>query len=220
MAREFNASIDYLRNETAVVTAAPFTVAGWIRSTDAGNTQTFFSIMDAGFGGELWEFIAAGGAGGDPIRWIADGSTTATTSTSSGYSANTWHHVAAVEAASNDRRVYIDGGSKGTNSTNVTLSDLERTSFGRRDQAISGDPFSGRIAHFALWTVALTDAEVATLAAGFNPLRMRRESLQNYWPINGRSDEPDIIGGADMAVNGTPIAVEEPPKIYNSIVAP
>ena len=78
---------------------------------------------------------------------------------------------------------------------------------------------SGDIAHVAVWDVVLTDDEVATLAEGISPLRVRRGSLIAYWPVGGQSTERDIVGGLNMTVNGTPTQSEEPPIPY-SVVSP
>ena len=66
--------------------------------------------------------------------------------------------------------------------------------------------------------MALTDEEIASLAAGVSPLRMRRDNLVAYWPVNGQSPEPDVVGGLDLTITGSPLISEEPP-ISNSVVA-
>lgn len=78
---------------------------------------------------------------------------------------------------------------------------------------------SGDVAHVALWNVALTDDEVASLAAGVSPLRMRRDALIAYWPVGGQSPEPDVVGGFDLVVTNGPVQSEEPP-IHSSVIAP
>ncbi len=69
----------------------------------------------------------------------------------------------------------------------------------------------------AIWNVALTDSEIATLAEGVSPLRVRRDALVYYCPIGGQSPEIDIIGGVNMTVTGT--TVDEEPPIPYSLVA-
>ncbi len=80
--------------------------------------------------------------------------------------------------------------------------------------------FDGFIGHGALWNVALSDAEIASLAnPGVSPLRMRRDSLVAYWPLNGQSPEIDIVGRKDLTLFGAPTVAEEPPNSW-SIIAP
>ena len=76
-----------------------------------------------------------------------------------------------------------------------------------------------RVGHVALWDAALTAQEVASLANGVSPLRMRRGNLIEYWPINGQSPELGVVGGFNMTLNGVPAAIEEPPIPW-SVVAP
>ena len=41
----------------------------------------------------------------------------------------------------------------------------------------------GQIAEAAIWNVALTDGEIASLAKGFKPTRIRPQSLVFYAPL-------------------------------------
>jgi hypothetical protein len=74
---------------------------------------------------------------------------------------------------------------------------------------------AGNIAHPAIWNVALTDAEVAMLASGLSPLRVRPQSLIFYLPTLGRdSPEIDIIGAQTFTVHGATASSNEPPFIW------
>lgn len=77
---------------------------------------------------------------------------------------------------------------------------------------------SGRIGHCAIWNASLSDQEIETLAQGVSPLRVRRDALVAYWPVNGQSPEIDIVGGINLTVNGTTVA-EEPPIPYSIVAA-
>lgn len=130
-----------------------------------------------------------------------------------------WHHVAGTYDGSNIR-IYMDGGEEG--STVATGSIASTTAPFRLGAGSGGSgtegPFDGEIGHGAIWDAALTDQEVASLAAGVSPLRIRRDNLIFYAPVNGQSSEPDVVGGASGTVTGT-IVAEEPPIPY-SVVAP
>ena len=129
-----------------------------------------------------------------------------------------WHHIVGTYDGS-DIRIYVDGVEE--NSTGASGS-IDTSTVPLRLGAGSGDagsenPFDGELGHCAIWDVALTDQEILSLANGISPLRIRRDNLVYYCPINGQSSEPDVVGGASGTVTGTTV-VEEPP-IPHSIVA-
>jgi len=80
------------------------------------------------------------------------------------------------------------------------------------------NPFDGDIGHCVIWNVGLSAREIKSLSNGISPLQIRSESLLAYWPLNGQSTEPDIVGRFNMTVNGTTVSKE--PPISNSIIAP
>jgi hypothetical protein len=66
-----------------------------------------------------------------------------------------------------------------------------------------------------IWNVALSDQEVASLAGGVHPTRMRPGALVAYWPLWGdESPAPDLhlIGGTryPMTLSGTTKANHAP----------
>ena len=74
---------------------------------------------------------------------------------------------------------------------------------------------AGNIAHVGIWNVALTDGEVAMLASGLSPQRVRPQSLIAYLPFLGRdSPEIDIVGGKTFTVNGATTSANEPRLIW------
>jgi hypothetical protein len=63
--------------------------------------------------------------------------------------------------------------------------------------------FKGTIAEIGYWNVALSTGEMAALANGVSPAKIRRGNLVGYFPLNGASGtnpEPDLSGHKD---NGT-----------------
>lgn len=223
MARLFDDAVpDFLQVNSAVVTAAPFTIVGWARTNDVNTAdQGTFFLGDKDVIDQHWRLEFDTSIALNPIEMtIDDGATKIKIDTTAGVSVNVWHHHAIVEAAANDHRVYLDGGFKNTSSSNSSPTGADRMAIGQIRDSSPSSAFSGDIAHMAIWDVALSDSEIATLSFGVSPLRVHRDSLVAYWPVGGQSPERDIIvGGFDMVVNGTPTQSEEPPIPY-SIVAP
>lgn len=91
-----------------------------------------------------------------------------------------WVHVAGIWRANNDRSVYVNG-ARANSSGNVAVTANAAVTIG----AAAADAnlvywFNGLIACPAYWNVALTDAEVASLAAGFSPDQIRPTGLVSH----------------------------------------
>lgn len=136
---------------------------------------------------------------------VQAGGTTAAFNATVTISPNTWHHGCAIFAATNDHRIFLDGANKNTSATTVSPSSFTKTLIGAeaRSGAIS-HYFDGSIAEAAVWNVALSDDEVASLAKGFSPTLVRPDALVGYWPLFGNdSPEPDRWKSRfDMTVTG------------------
>lgn len=69
----------------------------------------------------------------------------------------------------------------------------------------SAQSFNGTIAEAGIWNVALTDAEIASLAAGFTPGQVRPQSLTFYAPL--LRDLIDVRGGRTITnINSATVA--------------
>ena len=171
MARLFDdAGPQYLNAGSAVVTAPPFSLSAWGYCDDDADPgpDCAVSVTDAGTVDHYHRLDMRMDVAGNPIRAVSvDGATPGEAETSSGATVNTWHHLCGVWAATNDRRVYIDGGSKGTDASTQNVNNATDLYIGAfYNGAILGVTFSGRVAEVAAWSATLTDAEVASLAAG------------------------------------------------------
>jgi len=218
MARDFNGSTDHLRRGTVPVSGLPLTIA-CIANLDNITAQHYLvSFGDTAGNTNYLALIAKGDVAGDPIRaaYVTGGSPVQA-DTSTGYSLGTDHHVCAVFESTTSRSVYIDGGSKGTDTTSKDYpSGIDAMAVGRLERSSPAAYTNGRVSHVAIWNVALTDGEVAALAAGASPLTVRAQSLVAFWPIIGNnSPEIDIVGGYDLTVSGATKFAH--PRIYQPI---
>lgn len=209
MSRAFtfaNPATDYLEHEAAVVSAAPLTMACWFRSTSDADFQIAMSIVDsaAAVNRNAFYMFIRGDLAGDPIAATACDGTSSTSGTStSGYTPNIWQHGCVVFASPTSHTAYCNGGSPGTAAIEKIPIGLNRTTIGARRQATSSGAFRGNIAEAAIWNVALTADEVASLARGIRPCYIRPANLVAYWPIYGRhAIEIDPWGKFDMTVTG------------------
>lgn len=220
MARDFDAaSNEYVEigDVPALdLTGDEVTLAAWIRiEVLNGELKIFAKWSDSP---TAHQYLLSVNASDQPLfainasgQAIANGATTLI--------AGTWCHLAGTYDGS-DVRVYLNGVEDG--SVSKTGNMIPNTAPVRIGAGSGGSgteqPFDGDIGHCAIWDAGLTADEIESLAAGISPLKIHRENLLFYSPLNGQDPEYDVVGGLDLTVNGS-IKSEEPP-ISNSIVAP
>jgi hypothetical protein len=118
--------------------------------------------------------------------------------------------MAGVTSSSSSRFAFHNG-TKGAENTGTRAPTLTTTEVGRLN--LNGGTyasFRGDLAEVAIWTAALSDAEIASLAKGFSPLRVRPQSLVYYQPLV-RSDH--VWKGPTMPRTGSP-GVTRHPRTY------
>lgn len=212
-AREWNGAVDKLANTSFSAAYSPMTCAIWGQIPLNTVSRAAMETHESSFGDAgLLQF--AGATAGDPIRWLAYGTGgTGVASTTTGFSVDTWHHLCGANVASNSRKVFIDGGSKGTNSTNMSGSVNPTAVYLGYDQRAGVGLEDGTLAEAAIWSVALSDADIALAAKNVSPLMVHPESLIFYAPIIGNySPEVDVVGHFSLTVTNTSKAVH--PRIF------
>lgn len=223
MARSFNGSSDKLSYAGALVTAAPLTMAAWIkRGTTLVNGTVMFIGNSGSFGNvNLWRMNRVFVDDGD-AQVLATACTTTTGAASAtcvrsvtDWPEGTWGHAAAVFESDSSRYAYAQGVASSQNTTTKTPSGVNITTLGKSDNVSGTSWFSGEMAEVGLWNVALSSSDVAVLAAGVCPLLVHPESLVAYWPILGQySPEIDVRGGANLTLTGSPSATAHPLIYY------
>lgn len=213
MARLLDGIDDGLTVASAVATAAPMTMACWFIANNITAEHVLMDIDD-GSDANKFQIRASGAVASDPIRALTVAASTSSIAVSStGYSANVWQHACGVFASATDRRAFVNGGSKGTNATSRTPSGLTTLRIGRELTAFA----AGRIAEAAIWDIALTDAQVASLAKGASPLTIQPGNLVFYAPLLGNdSPEPDRVGGLSLTVAGATKTDHPPTSSFRS----
>lgn len=206
MSRSFDGSGDRLVYTGVVVDTPPFTMATWFKRGAISSTQYLLNTCTQGSTNHSHRLAFTS------ANLFNASSTDTATSLSSGHTITdtaSWHHAAGVWASATSRQCYLDGTADTVNTTSRTPSGIDRFKVGAGGS--EGQVFNGLTAHSAVWGVALTADEIASLAAGLSPLLIRPASLVAYWPYLGRdSTEIDIIGRYDLAVTGAAASADEP----------
>jgi hypothetical protein len=212
MARSFNNTSDSIEAGGAVVAGTPLTMACWFNPINVTDARILMGISTT-TGNARFTIGNAGSVAGDPIQAAVVNSvgTSMAINSSTGYTANAWHHACGVFTSATSRAVFCNGGGKVTNATNINPTGMNRTNIGSRyaGSANSGF-FGGLIAMSAVWNAALTDAEVAILATGFSPKKVRPQSLVFYAPLV--REVRDLVGGVALSDTGTTVA--DHPRTY------
>lgn len=208
MARDFDGAFNFLSRTTAPVTAYPFTLACWYNADTMTASRTLISFSDGSSLMELYIENVAGGTLNARAGLLGNCNATAAITT------GTWQHACGVYASSTSRACFMNGGSKGTNTTSVAMFTANSLRIGLSAYFGSSVKMDGGIAVPCVWNVALTDDEVAQLAAGYHPTCVRPDAIVALWEFDtGASTEPDYWGGYSLTNSGS-TQREDPPLIY------
>lgn len=157
----------------------------------------------------------------NPLRLIIadnDGDiATNSTVSSTQFNLGQWHHACGVISSGSSRTVYLDGGNTGTTTTTnnayydtVTVGALQQVD---GTQVLSAEK---QIAELAVWTKALSSAEVVALSKGISPNLIARSDLLLYYPLI-RNFAELCLGGTYTINNGGgtgSLTVENHPRVY------
>jgi hypothetical protein len=165
---------------------------------------------------------AGGGVAGDPVRaYTYNGSGYGIADTSTGYSVDTWTHACGVFTSATLRAAFLDGGGKVTDTTNIVGAATELVLCRRRRLASIGSfPAGSYIAEVAVWSSALSDANVASLAAGINPKDIAGASLVAYWTLTQADTNTDTKGTNDLTESTTLTYSSDHPTILPASAGP
>lgn len=217
MARSFaRASSQYLTSSTLPVTAAPFTVGGWLRRGNSATTQNVFGL---GLSSAL-KFFGINWSSTDfkPRAQHFDGTNNGIATGTTVISVGDVVHLCGVFTSTSSRSIYVNGSHETTDSTAVGNAftpdrfDLATVDAGSGSKT---DHLQGDLWEWAVWNVALTAAEIASLGKGFAPPMIRPQSLLRYYPLFGNaSPEPDRARGAGLTLTNSPTKADHGRMLY------
>lgn len=123
------------------------------------------------------------------------------------------HHICCVSSGLTSHKIYVDGYliDTDTNSTNP-FNFINSLSIGAKNNKSSNQRYSSSdIANVSIWSAALTDAEITSLAKGFKPTRIRPQSLVFYAPL--LRNLQDLRAGLALTPQNSP-TVADHPRVY------
>ncbi len=216
MARLFDdGQSEYLARASVVVSAAPFSVACWVKVDDLTIHHMLLTICDKASNNNRFQFYVEKDA--NKVRMQAKTDTAQFADSADAVLANVWTHCAGVTSGVASRYAYKDGVPGAENEVSRTPVDMDNTNIGCIDDSTGPRTFiSGAVAWLSIWDVALTTAEIAILAKGVHPTQIRPGDLVAFWPLGGRHGRNDTdwwTGGLDMTAYNTPSWVAQPPGL-------
>ena len=214
MAYMLNGTNQYISVNSAPASGIPLTLSALVYPSFNDVQYPIIDVTDS-FGattGSRVTMFFNGGAAGDPVQCLACNTNTCGSAiTTSGFSINTWNSGISV-STQNNRSSFINASGKGTNESTINLAILTSMRLATRIVDGSVDSYlNGRLAECAIWNVALTDAEIASLAKGFKPTRIRPQSLVFYAPL--LRNLQDLKGGLALT-NNNGATVADHPRVY------
>lgn len=129
-------------------------------------------------------------------------------------SSTTWYHVVGVYASATDRKLYVNGVFEASDTNSMTTTSLDKMGIGARAAPAPsyGLYANAKIAEVAIWNVALSSAEILSLAKGANPQAVQPAALKSYIPLcTGLSPDIDFLGGTIGLTNSPSASVDHPP---------
>ncbi len=209
MAYSLNGSTQSISGASAPATAAPLTLALWSNVTSLTVDGMFLSL-GAGAGTHFFGLWSEGTTAGDPISAALNGGSSAG-SFSGSQTANTWQHVCGVYTSATARTGYYNGVAGTANTANQTPSGISVMGIGVRRRSTDDFRLPGSVGEVAIWNAALEAEEVAALAKGFKPQRIRPQSLVFYAPLI--RNLIDIDRGLALT-NNNGATVANHPRVY------
>jgi len=213
MAYQFTtASSQYLSVASAPVTSVPLTLACWVYKTNVSDSNSgFISITNSA--GSSSSFNLNHNITNNTIRASAQqtGGVAQVAISTSGLTNNTWAHACGVFESSTSRTAYCNGGNSGTNTVSVVPESLNRILIGANWFGTLQSYANAIIAEVSIWNVALTAAEVASLAKGVTCNKIRPQNLVFYAPLIRNLQ--DTKGGRIITPVNSPIVAAHP-RVY------
>lgn len=212
MSVQYGTSTGHYRTGMTTMTQ-PLTLSCWAKLNNYLNPAGVAMMVSGGtwvlywiiYDSTTYQWFFSGRNGGSEARSYQTGT----------ISNNDWVHVAGVAASTTSRTVYVNGVAGTPNTTSLNPSCTSMSLGFRTDGAIpssGGSYFPGQVEDAAIWTSALSAAQIASLAAGASPLVIDRANLRSYVPL--RSGSVIDLRGGSLSAYGSPTVGVDNPRLY------
>lgn len=184
MALQFNGSNQYLSSGSGSIfqLGSQYTIFAWVNPSNISGNKIVCAYYGSPAGLSTGWLLAVAGS---QLRFdTANEVSYFSSSTFGAIPANAYQSCAVVI---NGSSFWLYVGSAKSSAQSLNSITYASSVFYVGGTLYSGSPssamFNGSIAEPAIWNAALTDAEIASLAAGFTPDQVRPQSLSLYAPL-------------------------------------
>ena len=217
MAYDFNGTNQYLNTGSSPVTNGPLTISCWVNLDNTAANRSFVTLNDAN--GQERFSLSVNQALARSVQFAyvtSAGSVALVANTNAAPSAGIWYHASATVSgtgAGTTFAVYENGiiGAISETGTITVANNIDSVIIGSRYATSLGLFMDGKIAEVGIWNVALTAAEIASLAKGMTCDKVRPQSLVFYAPLV--RDLVDQKGGLAISNNNS-ATVAAHPRVY------
>lgn len=182
---------------------AEFSVSLWAYIPNGSVVRTFAGLWQDS--GSLLQWQVAINGSNQPVFFVYGPGFSGGTATS--ISTGNWYNLVMVKTGAS-LYGYVNN-TKNTFTGQNSAMTSRAISFGIGARPDGTNTASSDIAEFATWTRALTDAEVASLAKGFKPIRVPKPEI--YIPLI--RNKVDLSSAYAVTDNGSP-TVANHPRVY------
>lgn len=202
---------DYIETTYVPASGQPFTACGWVaRHTGSVADRCMWCLDNSGTINTDW-FIGISSTNKASLgfkNFSAGSVVSGGTLTNSA-----WNHILAVVRSASDRSIYLNGTETNDTTSITEPTGINRCTVGaRRSTTTLSYAANGSYIFEGLgfWNVALTAAEIASLAAGAPPLNIRRAGLREVAPLKGLAEgygwmaSPAFALGSGASISSAP----------------
>jgi len=207
---QYAGTIECIKLGSLPFSAPPFTFCCWANAVDFTLGQGFLMLEQGTAGANDFYQVYTYST---PKLSALDNAAVAVSGNSATNGA--WNHFAAVYTSRSSRTAYVNGTNPGSDATASTPALTPTGIFVGGDLA-GNNCINTQIAFPALWKIALSATDVASLSNGASPRKTRPDQLVSYGRMIGTvtSPEPDHVVRAGWANIGFPIFAANPRMYY------
>jgi hypothetical protein len=202
MAYDFNGNTQHL-SSVDPIDAVPLTLACWFRP-DVAVQKNLLWLTDNNANNGWGMYLSTSALRG----YVVAAGAVSDFATSSTYSTTTWQHACLSCSTNSSRTVYLNASGE---TTNTATRNVDPATITNLRVGFTGSSFDGLIAEVGIWNAALTQPEIASLAKGMTPDKIRPQNLVFYAPLVRNLQ--DVKGGLTIT-NNNAATVANHPRVY------
>jgi hypothetical protein len=158
----FNGSSTYIVDSSTPISAYPFTIGAWLRSSATSGVHTIVGLYDNADDDryQLLSMTTSDGLAQATSRH--NGAIGASASSTTVINDGVWHYLVGVFTSATDRKIFVDGVEEGSNTTNKTFeAAIDNATAGRRNSSDQDTYFDGEIDQVRMYNYARTPEQIA-----------------------------------------------------------